>query len=47
MGIYGFPIVLFWHDTVHDEVQFMGKYNFNLPKRAPGPYGYSGDMESW
>ena len=19
----------------------------NLPKRAPGPYGYSGDMESW
>ena len=23
------------------------KYNFNMPKRAPGPYGYSGDMESW
>ena len=23
------------------------KYNFNLPKRAPAPYGYSGDMESW
>ena len=23
------------------------KGNFNLPKRAPGPYGYSGDMESW
>lgn len=46
-GIYGFPIVLFWHDTANDTMQFMGKYNFNLPKRAPGPYGYSGDMESW
>lgn len=23
------------------------KYNFNLPKRAPAPYGYSGNMESW
>ena len=23
------------------------KYNLNLPKRAPGPYGYSEDMESW
>lgn len=23
------------------------KYNFNLPKRAPEPYGYHDDMESW
>ena len=46
-GIYGFPIVLFWHDLNTGKVQFMGKYNFNLPKRAPEPYGYSGDMESW
>lgn len=46
-GIYGFPIVLFWHDTTTGKTQFMGKYNFNLPKRAPKPYGYSGDMESW
>ena len=46
-GIYGFPIVVFWHDTVSGDTRFMGKYNFNLPKRAPGPYGYSGDMESW
>lgn len=46
-GIYGFPIVLFWHDLNTGKVQFMGKYNFNLPKRAPAPYGYSGDMESW
>lgn len=46
-GIYGFPIVLFWRNTDTDEVKFMGKYNFNLPKRAPAPYGYSGNMESW
>ena len=46
-GIYGFPIVVFWHDTENDVTHFMGKYNFNLPKRAPEPYGYSGDMESW
>ena len=46
-GIYGFPIVLFWNDTVNDRTVFMGKYNFNLPKRAPAPYGYSDNMESW
>lgn len=46
-GIYGFPIVVFWHNPDDDSVSFLGKYNFNLPKRAPGPYGYSGDMESW
>lgn len=46
-GIYGFPIAVFWYDTVHNQTTFMGKYNFNHPKRAPGPYGYSGDMESW
>ena len=46
-GIYGFPIVVFWHNTATNETTFLGKYNFNLPKRAPGPYGYSGNMESW
>ncbi len=46
-GIYGFPIVVFWHNPDDDTVSFLGKYNFNLPKRAPGPYGYSGTMESW
>ena len=46
-GIYGFPIVMFWHDTVNDEIKFYSKMNFNLPKRAPEPYGYSGNMESW
>lgn len=46
-GIDGFPIVLFWNDTTTGETKFYGKYNFNLPKRAPAPYGYSGFMESW
>ena len=48
-GIDGFPIVVFWHDTVTGDVSFLGKYNFNLPKRAPAPYGYANDdtMESW
>ena len=46
-GIYGFPIVVFWHDTSTDRTSLLGKYNFNLPKRAPEPYGYSGLMESW
>ena len=46
-GIDGLPIVVFWEDTGGGDTQFWGKYNFNLPKRAPGPYGYSGDMQSW
>lgn len=46
-GIWGRPIVVFWHNTATDKTIFFGKYNFNLPKRAAGPYGYSGDMESW
>ena len=46
-GIYGFPIVMFWKNATTGATSFLGKYNFNLPKRAPGPYGYSGDMESW
>lgn len=46
-GIYGFPIVVFWNNTADDSVTLLGKYNFNLPKRAPAPYGYSGNMESW
>ena len=46
-GIDGYPMVLFWHNTATNETRFYSKGNFNLPKRAPGPYGYSGDMESW
>ena len=48
-GIEGVPIVLFWYNPTTNETQFMGKYNFNLPKRAPAPYGYGNDdtLESW
>ena len=46
-GIEGIPIVMFYYDTSTQETKFMGKYNFNLPKRAPTPYGYSGNDQSW
>ena len=46
-GIEGTPCLLFWNDESTNEVKFMGKYNFNLPKRCPAPLGYSGLMESW
>lgn len=54
-GIDGYPIVVFWSDIVTGEVKFIGKFNFNLPKRAPAPYGYDPEsadadiaaMESW
>ena len=46
-GIEGVPIVVFWYNPDDQTTTFLGKYNFNLPKRAPEPYGYSGNMESW
>ena len=46
-GIEGIPTVVFWYNPDTQITKFIGKYNFNLPKRAAGPYGYSGNMESW
>lgn len=46
-GIDGFPIVIFWHNTLTDETTFYGKANFNFPKRFPDGYGYTGNDESW
>ena len=46
-GIEGIPIVVYWYDPDSQTTNFLGKYNFNLPKRAPAPLGYSGDMQSW
>ncbi len=46
-GIEGIPTVVFWYNPDTQETTFLGKYNFNLPKRAPEPYGYSGNLESW
>lgn len=46
-GIEGVPIVVFWYNPDTQVTSFLGKYNFNLPKRCPDPLGYSGNMESW
>lgn len=48
-GIEGIPVVCFFHNTDTGVTSFIGKYNFNLPKRAPAPYGYGDDdtLESW
>ena len=46
-GIEGYPIAVFWYNPDTQETTFLGKYNFNLPKRAAAPYGYSGNLESW
>ena len=46
-GIDGFPIVIFWHDTVKDETIFMGKYNWNNDKSTEEVFGFQYDDESW
>ena len=46
-GIDGFPIVIFWHDTVRDETIFMGKYNWNNDKSTEETFGFQEDDESW
>ena len=46
-GIEGIPIVVFWHNTDTGITTFVGKFNFNFPKRFPEGYGYTGDQESW
>lgn len=46
-GIDGFPIVVFWHDTVKDETTFMGKYNWNNDKSTEKVFGFQDDDESW
>ena len=46
-GIDGFPIVIFWHDTVKDETIFMGKYNWNNDKSTEETFGFREDDESW
>ena len=46
-GIDGFPIVIFWHDTVKDETSFIGKYNWNNDKSTEEVFGFRDDDESW
>lgn len=46
-GIDGFPIVIFWYDTVNETTTFLGKYNFNLDKGTEECYGFVDGDESW
>lgn len=46
-GIDGFPMVIFWHDTVNDETTFIGKYNFNNDKSTEDVFGFESPDESW
>lgn len=48
-GIAGRPIVLFWHDTVHNETIFLAKANFNNDKGTPETFGFDQyeNSQSW
>lgn len=46
-GIDGFPMVIFWHDTVTDTTTFLGKYNFNNDKSTEDVFGFASPDESW
>jgi hypothetical protein len=38
--VYGFPMVIF-HENQAGEINFVGKYNFNIDKGATGSFGFS------
>lgn len=46
-GIDGFPIVIFWNDTVNNTTTFLGKYNFNNDKATEEVFGFVEGDESW
>lgn len=46
-GIDGYPIVIFWYDTVNETTTFLGKYNFNLDKSSEECFGFVDGDESW
>ena len=46
-GIDGFPIVIFWQNTVTNETNFLGKYNFNNDKGTEEVFGFVEGDESW
>lgn len=47
--VYGFPCVIFHQATENDDLEFIGKYNFNADKGAENLYGFTSDydVESW
>lgn len=44
-AIEGFPMVMFWDNG--DEVEFLGKYNFNNDKGTEEVFGFQNGDESW
>lgn len=46
-GIEGYPIVVFWQNTVTGETKFWGKYNFNNDKSTPEVFGFGAGYECW
>lgn len=47
--IYGFPCVIFHQATENNELEFIGKYNFNADKGAENLFGFTDDydVECW
>ena len=46
-GIDGYPIVIFWYDTVNESTTFLGKFNFNNDKSTEEVFGFEDGDESW
>lgn len=46
-GIDGIPIVIFWRNTTTNQLQFMGKYNFNNDKSTEEVFGFQEGDECW
>lgn len=46
-GIDGFPIVIFWYNPATDDIDFLGKYNFNNDKSNEEVFGFEEGDESW
>ncbi len=46
-GIDGFPMVIFWQNTISGETSFLGKYNFNNDKGTEEVFGFEDGDESW
>lgn len=42
-GIRGFACCVFWRNTTNDEIQFLGKYNFNDDKSNENVFGFDRD----
>lgn len=43
----GFPIALFWKETLTSETVFLGKYNFNNDKSTEETFGFVPGAECW